>query len=110
MLGDIENPIIMMLGVYVLIGLIVTRGIVLDAGLTVLQKVAQILIIWLIPVLGVCLVLVMQGNNHTRSEMKNLVPFPFYLVAHSRPVDGSLASLAQDGAGEHCGGEAADGD
>ena len=110
MLGDIEKPILMMLGAYVVIGLIVTRGIALDVGLTVLQKIAQVLIIWLIPVFGICLVLVMQGNNHTRSEMKNLVPFPFYLVAHSSPGDSSLANLAQDGVGEHCGGEAADAD
>ena len=110
MLVDIEKPILIMLGLYVVVGLIVTRGIVLDTGLTILQKVAQILIIWLIPVFGMCFVLLLQGNSHTRSEMKDLVPFPFYLVAHARPGDGSLASFAQDGAGEHCGSDAADAD
>jgi len=109
-LGDIEKPIIMMLGVYVVIGFIITRGIVVDAGLTVFQRVAQTLIIWLVPVFGMCVVLLMQGNNHTRSEMKSLVPFPFYLVAQTRPRDGSLASLVQDGAGDHCGSDIADGD
>lgn len=109
-LGDIEKPIIMILGVYVVVGLIITRGIVVDAGLTVFQKVAQTLIIWLVPVFGMCVVLLMQGNNHTRSEMKSLVPFPFYLVAQSGPRDGSLASLVQDGAGDLCGSDAADGD
>lgn len=56
------------------------------------------------------LVLLMQGNNHTRAEMKGLVPFPFYLAAPPEQRDGSLSSPAQDGAGDHCIADAADGD
>ena len=108
--GDLELPFVIALGIYVMIGLIITRGITADSGLTILQKLIQTLIIWLIPVFGMCVVLLMQGNNHSRAEMKSLVPFPFYLVADSRPGDGSLAGPVQDGAGDHCGTDALDGD
>lgn len=97
------KPVLITLGVYVVIMLIITRGIVIDSGLTVLQKFFQILIIWLIPVIGASLVLAMQGNNYTRTEMRSLVPFPFYLAGYSKPRDGSLTSAAQDGAGDGCG-------
>ena len=58
------------------------------------------IIIWLIPILGKSVVLLMQANNHTRAEMKSLVPFPFYLAAPAGQSDGSLSSPAQDGAGD----------
>jgi hypothetical protein len=98
------------LSAYVLIALILTRGVIADSGLSVFQKIAQTMIIWLIPVFGMCVVLVMQGNNHTRAEMKSLVPFPFYLAAPAVKSDGSLSSPAQDGAADYCGPDAADGD
>ena len=103
-------PFVVALGIYVMIGLIITRGVVADSGLTILQKLIQTLMIWLIPVFGMCVVLLMQGNDHTRAEMKSLVPFPFYLVADPRPGDGSLAGSIQDGAGDHCGTDVPDGD
>ena len=81
-----------------------------DSSLSVFQKIAQTMIIWLIPLLGMSVVLLMQGNNHTRAEMKNLVPFPFYLVAPARQSNGSLSSTAHDGAGDYCGTDAADAD
>lgn len=95
---------------YALVAIIVTRGVIADSGLSVLQKVAQSMIIWLIPVFGMSIVLLMQGNNHTRTEMKKLVPFPFYLAAPARPIDGSLSGIAHDDAGDHCAADAADGD
>jgi len=98
------------LSAYALIALILTRGVVADSGLSVFQKIAQTIIIWFIPVLGMSVVLLMQGNNHTRAEMKTLVPFPFYLVAPAVQRDGSLSSPVQDGAGDYCGPDAADAD
>lgn len=95
---------------YAIIAVIVTRGVFADTGLSFFQKVAQTMIIWVIPVLGMSIVLLMQGNNHTRAEMKSLVPFPFYLVAPSSPGDGSLSGTAYDGAEDHCGADAADAD
>jgi hypothetical protein len=91
-----------------MIAIILTRGVITDPGLSILQRVAQSVIIWLIPVFGMIIVLLMQGNNHTRAEMKGLVPFPFYLVAPAVRQDGTLSSVAQDGAGDHCIGDAAD--
>ena len=105
-----DRPVLIALGVYAVVALIITRGVAADAGLTIPQKIVQVLIIWFVPVFGMCAVLLMQGNNHTRAEMRSLVPFPFYLASPSRPGDGSLASTAQDGAGDHCGTDAADGD
>lgn len=110
MLENLDKPILVALCVYALIALILTRGVIVDPGLTIFQKIAQAMIVWLIPVLGLCVVLFMQGNNHTRAEMRKLVPFPFYLAAPAVRSDGSLASSAQDGAGDYCGLDAADGD
>ena len=74
--------------VYVLFNLIVTRGLLLDSGLTGKQKLLQALMSWFIPVIGGCLVIVMQGQSHTRSEMKALVPYPFYFAGNvERPAN-----------------------
>jgi len=108
--GNVDKPVLIAIGVYAVVGLTITRGVAADPGLTVLQKIVQVLIIWIVPLIGMCVVLLMQGNNHTRAEMKSLVPFPFYLASPSIPGDGSLAGSVQDGAGDHCGADAADGD
>ena len=79
-----------------------------DSGLGAIQKIAQTLIIWLIPVFGMSLVLLLLGNGHTRDDMKRLVPFPFYLIAPAQPRDGALTPSAQDGYMDNCGD--ADGD
>ena len=105
-----DKPVLIAIGVCAVVGLIVTRGVAADAGLTIFQKLIQVLIIWIVPVFGICAVLLMQGNNHTRAEMRSLVPFPFYLVSPSRPGDASLVAPGQDGAGDNCGADAADGD
>ena len=98
-------------GAYLAIVLIVTRGVLLDPGLSPFQKLAQTTIVWLVPVFGMTVVLLMQGNNHTRDEMKTLVPFPFYLAAStSASTNGSLASPPHDGYDVGCGADAADGD
>ena len=109
-LESLDKPVVVALGVYAITALILTRGILADSGLSVFQKIVQTMIIWLIPVFGMIVVLLMQGNNHTRAEMKRLVPFPFYLAAPSGESDGSLSSPVQDGAGDHCGPGAVDGD
>lgn len=110
MTGNVDRPVLIALFAYALVAIIVTRGVVADTGLSVFQKVTQSLIIWLIPAFGMSIVLLMQGNNHTRAEMKKLVPFPFYLAAPARQVDGSLSSIAHDDAGGHCAADAADAD
>ena len=102
------------ISVYLLFNLIVTRGLLLDDGLTGKQKLIQALVSWLVPIIGGCVVIVMQGQNHTRSEMKALMPFPFYLVGHmERPTNpfksasSSVTAEDQDrSSGEgSCGGE-----
>ena len=109
-LENVAKPALIALVVYAIVAVIVTRGVILDPGLSVFQKIAQAMIVWFIPVLGMSAVLLMQGNSHTRAEMKSLVPFPFYLVAPAKLGDGSLSPHPQDGAGEYCGTDAADGD
>ncbi len=106
----LDKPVLVTLGAHALVALILTRGLLVDSGLSVFQKIAQAVIVWLIPVFGMSVVLLMQGNNHTRAEMKSLVPFPFYLAAPAGQSDGSLSSPAQDGAGDYCGPDAVDGD
>ena len=87
-----DKPVLVALVAYAMIALILTRGVLVDSGLSVFQKIAQAIIIWVIPVFGMSIVLLMQGNNHTRAEMKGLVPFPFYLAAPAhRAMDHYLA-------------------
>ncbi len=106
----VEGPVAILLVIYGVVGLIITRGVILDSGLSALQRTIQVIIIWLIPAVGMCIVLLLQGYSHTREEMKRLVPFPFYLAANPKPGDGSLAGFAQDGAEDHYGADGADGD
>jgi hypothetical protein len=105
-----DKPVLVALVAYAMIALILTRGVLVDSGLSVFQKIIQAIIIWVIPVFGMSIVLLMQGNNHTRAEMKGLVPFPFYLAAPAHQSDGSLSSYVQDGAGDNCGPDVGDGD
>lgn len=55
-----------------------------DDGLTRSQKIVQIVLAWLVPVLGPVTVLGFQGRNHTRQEMKELVPPPFHMVGFGK--------------------------
>ena len=82
-----------LISVYVLFSLIVTRGLILDNGLTAKQKVLQALMTWFIPIIGGCFVIAMQGQNHSRSEMKALMPFPFYLAGHADQPKNPFKSL-----------------
>ena len=109
-----NNAVFFLISVYVAFNLIVTRGLLLDDGLTGKQKLLQALVSWFIPIIGGCFVIAMQGQNHTRSEMKALMPFPFYLAGQAdRPknpfkaVASSVTAEDQDwSSGEgSCGGE-----
>ncbi len=59
----------------------VTWALIQDHGVTPAQKFGQTLVIWLLPVVGGILILSLVGSHHTRAEMKEMVPFPFYLAA-----------------------------
>ena len=71
--------------VCVTFNLIVTMAVVREVGLQTIQKILQTILVWVLPVIGGSIVLAMQGQNHTRDEMKKLVPFPFYLVGYRKP-------------------------
>lgn len=71
-----------LLAALVVFNLIIVRSLWLDDGLSKAQKLAQGLLIWLLPLFGGSIVLAMQGQNHSRAEMTSLAPFPFYLVGY----------------------------
>ena len=71
-----------LLAAYVVISVIVTRSLILDHALGRKQKLMQLLIVWLVPIIGGCVVLVVQGQGYSRTEMKSLVPFLFHLVGN----------------------------
>lgn len=84
------------LAVYGIFNLVVCRSLWLDGGLTRAQKLAQGLLAWAIPIVGGGIVLAMQGQNHSREEMKLLTPFPFYLVGYvDRRFKGASANTDQ---------------
>ncbi|MEO1201077.1 MAG: hypothetical protein AAFX10_00125 [Pseudomonadota bacterium] len=89
-------------GVFVLVvllvfNLIISQGVIRDGGLTAFQKSAQVVLLWLLPFLGGLVVLSMQGMNHTRSEMRELLPFPFYLAGHADPGASPFRQYPHDG-------------
>ena len=79
--------------------LVITQGLIRDGGLTAFQKIAQIFLVWLIPFFGGLIVLNMQGMNHTRSEMRDILPFPFYFAGHLDPSESPFRQDSHDGAG-----------
>ncbi len=74
----------MILATYAVFNLIISRGVIKDAGINPRQTLAQILLTWLVPIVGACIVLAMLGQHHTREEMRTLVPFPFYFAGYTK--------------------------
>ena len=75
---------LILLGLLIGFNAIVTVGVLRDSGLSILQKIGQILLVWVIPLVGASVVLAFLGQNHTRAEMRTLVPSPFHLAGHTR--------------------------
>lgn len=88
---DWTAPVLVALTAYGAFNLVVTCSLIRDDSLDAAQKVAQILIIWLVPFIGGGIILAFQGHHHPRQEMKSLVPFPFYLVGYSERNDKMVA-------------------
>ena len=72
------------LGLLAVLNLVVTVGVWRDPGLSGFQKMGQSILIWLLPVIGASIVLAFLGQNHTRDEMRSLVPSPFHMVGYKR--------------------------
>jgi hypothetical protein len=72
------------LGLLAVLNLVVMVGVWRNPGLSGFQKFGQSILIWLLPVIGASIVLAFLGQNHTRDEMRSLVPFPFYMVGYKR--------------------------
>ena len=72
------------LGLLAVLNLVVMVGVWRNPGLSGFQKLGQSILIWLLPVIGASIVLAFLGQNHTRDEMRSLVPFPFYMVGYKR--------------------------
>lgn len=64
---------------------IVTLAVSRDEGLSASQKIAQILIVWVLPFFGGIAMLALVGSYHTREQMKSMVPYPFYLAGYRDP-------------------------
>jgi hypothetical protein len=84
-MGDSNTRLFWLFGALFLFDVVVSRGVILDSGLSWSQKSLQLAVIWLIPVIGGAVVLAMQGQNHTVKEMRSLYPFPFYFAGYKPP-------------------------
>ena len=73
-----------LVGLLLALNLVVTIGVWRDRGLSGFQKSGQSLLIWFLPVIGASIVLAFLGQNHTRDEMRSLVPAPFHMVGYKR--------------------------
>lgn len=87
-----------LLAFLIVLNVIVSRGVLLDDGLTWIQRILQILIVWILPIIGSAIVLLMQGQSHSRSEMRSLVPFPLYFVGYDKPLGGPDQKYGEGGA------------
>lgn len=69
----------------IVLNVIVTIGVLRDSSLSTIQKTLQSAILWLFPIFGATFVLAFLGQNHTRKEMRSLVPSPFHMFGYKRP-------------------------
>lgn len=106
-LASTHPAILAAIGALLLINTVVTVGLIKDVAATAFQKLAQGLVIWIIPFVGAGLILAFIGSHHSRKEMRSLVPFPFYLAAYKKPdwrespnVDGSCGGAPEVSCGE----------
>ena len=65
-----------------LLNYVATRVILFDGGATGVQKVMQLALAWLVPFVGAGFVISFIGSHHSRTKLKAVVPFPFYLVGY----------------------------
>jgi hypothetical protein len=70
--------IIVLLVLLLLFNLAITIGVVRDYSLTPLQRVAQVVMIWVLPGIGGFTAPIFPGAHHSRSELRTLLPFPLY--------------------------------
>lgn len=104
------HPAVLIAGsVLLFFNLGVTWALLRDDGATILQKLFQFFVIWLLPVLGGGFILALVGSHHTRAEMKSMVPFPFYLAAAGPNIanSGGNQTMTADFPVETGGGEGA---
>ena len=78
----------------IILNLAVSRGITRDSTITVPQKCAHVLAVWILPLLGGIFALAFLATHHSRRELKSIVPFPFYLAAPDTRVDYPTSSSA----------------
>jgi len=93
-----NNLVLTILVVCLLFNLVVTWSLIHDDGLSAKQKIYQTLLTWIVPIIGGSVVLAMQGQNHSRQELKSILPFPFYLVGHVDHASNPFKTGGSDGA------------
>ena len=91
------RPLTILLGLHVFLSLVLSQGLVRDDGLTAGQKLGQIVLVWFLPLIGAAIVLAMQGQNHSRSELKALLPFPFWYAGFPDMKRSPNSPSPQDG-------------
>ncbi|MEM6818064.1 MAG: hypothetical protein AAF578_04700 [Pseudomonadota bacterium] len=96
--------------VHCIFGLVVLRALVRDHTLYLSQKIAQSLIVVLVPILGPIGILVLLASLHEKSELRELLPFPLYHLAQDHAkLDAARQSadgLADGWIGDSGGGDA----
>ena len=105
--------IVIAAAVVVVFNVFVSVAVFRDVGTTPYQKIVKLLVIWLFPIFGGVLMLVLVASHYTRDEMKSLVPFPFYMASVSKKRSekvednlGDLWGVCGGGYGEgSCGGD-----
>lgn len=99
MIENLHPVVLAGLAVLLLLNIVATVALFRDHGVTPLQRAAQTLFIWLLPVAGGLVILFLVGSHHTREEMRSMVPFPFYLASAAPQRDNS--NRDEFGSGDH---------
>ncbi|MDX1481142.1 MAG: hypothetical protein R3315_05670 [Woeseiaceae bacterium] len=86
--------------IILLLNILVTRGLFRDSSISDVQRIAQLLFVWILPAVGAIVVYGFIAHHHTKEEMMALFPFPLNLI-YREPLEPSGYNDVAEG---HCGG------
>lgn len=83
-----------------------TKAVIRDEELTKVQSIAQLLLIWFLPILGAFFVLYMLMDSHKPEEVKEMTIGPFYLKPFDKTKpnnNDNIGVCGSCGGSGHCG-------
>ena len=77
------HPVVLIvIAITLLANLLASRAVLFDDGVTNSQKALQLVLVWLVPLIGAGVVISLVGSHHSREELRGVLPFPLYLLGY----------------------------